>query len=881
MPPKSPSPANAPELFLIDGNSLAYRAFFALPESIGTSDGRPTNAIYGLASMLVKVIDEHRPAGVVVAWDAGMSGREVTYDLYKAQRKPRPDLLREQWPHLMPLVEAFGYTNVKVEGYEADDVIASLTRQAREEGIGVMVVTGDRDAYQLVGPGVRVMSTSRGITETKVYDEDAVVERYGVPPELITDLMGLRGDTSDNIPGVPGIGEKTATQLLQRFGSLERVLASVEEISGAKRKQNLLEHAEDARMSKQLATLQYDIDTGVDLAEAMGSQPDRGALRDFMREFELRAVMERLEEALPEGEAVPGRSVERELAVEVEEGTPTDLGEGPAALAIGDGRWAAAQGERIVAGGSTLDELATAFTGRPLVAHDAKSLGGGRHGLLAAAAREGVELALDHDTLLAAYLLEPQRRTYELTELAADAGIGLAEGAAASAEGDDEAQLALGEEVEAGLDPAEEARLVAALAEAQRPRLAKLELESLLHEVELPLVHVLAAMEREGLKLDAKRLAEVGAGFGERIATLEKEIFELAEEEFTIGSPQQVGRVLFEKLGLSRKRRGKTGFSTDARVLAQIRDEHPIVEKIEQWRELTKLKNTYLDSLPDLIDPDTGRVHTTFNQASTTTGRLSSTNPNLQNIPIRTEIGRPVRACFVAERGARLLSADYSQVELRVLAHVAEEEVLKEIFRAGEDVHAATAAEVFDISREEVDVGQRSKAKMDNFGIVYGLTGFGLADRLNIPRKEGEEFVARYLERFPAVRAFRDGVVERAQEEGYVRTLMGRRRSIPELRSGNPNTRRLGERLAVNTVIQGTAADIIKVAMVRCQSALAGSGGKTRLVLQIHDELLFEGPPGEMDAATELVRREMCAAYQLDPPLEVDIGVGTDWLDAK
>ncbi len=875
-------PADAPELFLIDGNSLAYRAFFALPESIGTSDGRPTNAIYGLASMLVKIIDEHHPAGVVVAWDAGMSGREVTYDLYKAQRKPRPDLLREQWPNLMPLVEAFGYTNVKVEGYEADDVIASLVRQAREQDIDVMVVTGDRDAYQLVAEGVRVMSTSRGITETKVYDREAVVERYGVPPELITDLMGLRGDTSDNIPGIPGIGEKTATQLLQQFGTLEDVLASVDQVSGAKRKQNLVEHADDARMSKQLATLQYDIETGVDLAEAMSSEPNRGALRDFMREFELRAVMERLEEALPDGDAVPGRRVETELEVEVVEGTAEDLGEGPLALAISGERWAAAEAERVLSGSSTLDELAVAVGAKPIVAHDAKSLGGGRHGLLAAAAREGVELSLGHDTMIAAYLLEPQRRTYDLVELGADAGLGLAEGAGPAAEEDeDDGQLSLGEEVEAGLDPAEEARLVAALAESQRPRLEGWGLEPLLREVELPLVHVLAAMEREGLKLDAERLAEVGAGFAERIDLLEKEIYELAEEEFTIGSPQQVGRVLFEKLQLTRKRRGKTGFSTDARVLAQIRDEHPIVEKIESWRELTKLKNTYLDSLPDLIDPATGRVHTTFNQASTTTGRLSSTNPNLQNIPIRTEIGRPVRACFVAEQGARLLSADYSQVELRVLAHVAEEEVLKEIFRAGDDVHAATAAEVFDISRDEVDVGQRSKAKMVNFGIVYGLTGFGLADRLNIPRKEGEEFVARYLERFPAVRAFREQIIEQAQEQGYVTTLMGRRRSIPELRSGNPNTRRLGERLAVNTVIQGTAADIIKVAMVRCQAALGEAGGKTRLVLQIHDELLFEGPPGEMEGAAELVEREMCAAYRLDPPLEVDIGVGKDWLDAK
>ncbi|HXR61496.1 MAG TPA: DNA polymerase I, partial [Solirubrobacterales bacterium] len=709
----------------------------------------------------------------------------------------------------------------------------------------------------------------------------AVEERYGVPPELITDLMGLRGDTSDNIPGVPGIGEKTATQLLQQFGTLEGVLENVDQVSGAKRKQNLVEHAENARLSKQLATLQYDIETGVDLGEAMSSEPDRGALREFMREFELRAVMERLEEALPEGAAVPGRRVETELEVEAVAGTPADLGEGPLALAIAGDRWAAAEAERVLAGSSSLDELALALDGKPFAAHDAKSLGGGRHGLLAAAAHERTQPALDHDTMIAAYLLEPQRRTYDLVELAADAGIGLAEGAAAEKAGEDDGQLALGEELEPGLEPAEEARLVAALAAVQAPRIEQLGLKDLLHNVELPLVGVLAAMEREGLKLDAERLAEVGAGFGERIDTLEREIFELAEEEFTIGSPQQVGRILFEKLELTRKRRGKTGFSTDARVLAQIRDEHPIVEKIESWRELTKLKNTYLDSLPELIDPETGRVHTTFNQASTTTGRLSSTNPNLQNIPIRTDLGRPVRACFVAEQGSQLLSADYSQVELRVLAHVADEKVLKDVFQEGEDVHAATAAEVFEIGRDEVDVGQRSKAKMVNFGIVYGLTGFGLADRLNIPRKEGEEFVARYLERFPAVRAFRERVIERAQEEGFVTTLMGRRRPIPELRSGNPNTRRLGERLAVNTVIQGTAADIIKVAMVNCQRALRETGGKTRLVLQIHDELLFEGPPGEMKAAAELVEREMCAAYPLDPPLEVDIGIGSDWLEAK
>ena len=865
-----------PELFLLDGNSLAYRAFFALPESIATSDGRPTNAIYGFASMLVKLITDHHPAGLVVAWDAGMSGREVTYPEYKAQRSSRPDLLREQWPHLMPLVEAFGYTNVRVEGWEADDVIASLTRQAREEGVEVMVVTGDRDAYQLVEDGVRVMTTSRGITDTKVYDRDGVIERYGVPPELVTDLIGLKGDTSDNIPGVPGIGDKTAAQLLQEYGSLEAVLENVDKISGAKRKENLTNHADDARISKELAKLQFDIETGLEIGEVIAAEPDRGSLREFAREFELRAVMERFDEALGDGAAVPGRRVEHELEVEAREGELTDLAEGPVAMAIDGAEWAASDGEQVVRGTAELDALVAALAGRPLIAHDVKSLGGGNHGLLAAAARDGSRIEIEHDTMLGAYLLDPARRTYELVELAADAGMAVRREEPA---GTEDSQLELGEEAETALGPAEEAKLVSALAAQQRERIAEAGLEGLLREVELPLVEVLAAMEREGVKLDIDRLAEVGMGFAERITTLEQEIYELAGEEFTIGSPQQVGRILFEELGLSRKRRGKTGFSTDARVLAQIRDEHPIVAKIESWRELSKLKSTYLDSLPELVDPDTGRIHTTFNQAATTTGRLSSTNPNLQNIPIRTEIGRPVRACFVAEEGSVLLSADYSQVELRVLAHVADEEVLKAIFAAGDDVHAATAAEVFGISRDEVDVGQRSKAKMVNFGIVYGLTGFGLADRLNIPRGEGEEFVARYLERFPAVRAFREQTIEQAQEDGYVTTLMGRRRRIPELRSRNPNTRRLGERLAVNTVIQGTAADIIKVAMVRSHAATAGI--ETRLVLQIHDELLFEGPPAEMDEAARIVEREMVGAFDLDPALEVDIGVGADWLNAK
>jgi DNA polymerase-1 len=872
---KDPKDAATPgrELFLIDGNSLAYRAFFALPEDIATTDGRPTNAIYGFASMMVKIIVEHQPAAVIVAWDAGWSGREVTYEPYKAQRKPRPDLLQEQWPHMRPLAEAFGFTNIRVEGWEADDVIAALAHRARDEDIPVMIVSGDRDVYQLVDEGIRVMTTSRGITDTRVYDRKGVVERYGVPPELVPDLIGLKGDTSDNIPGVPGIGDKTAAQLLQEYGSLEEVLENIDSISGAKRKQNLTEHAEDARISKQLATLQDDIETDVDLEALMKAPQDRSGLREVAREHELRVVIQRLEEEMPD--AIPEGGVAEEIEVEVSEGGLADLAAGHIAVSVRGGRWAACDGSRVVAGESDdLAALAAELRERPLRAHDAKSLGeAGPAGLLAASQPEGLDL--EHDTMVAAYLIDPARRVYDLPDLAGAEGL-------AAARPDDEGQLALeSPEGEAPADPAAEARLIWEIAERQRGRVEEFGLTRLLTDVEMPLIEVLAAMERVGIRVDGDRLRKISAEMGGKADELQDEIWKLAGHEFTIGSPQQLSSVLFDELGLTKKRRGKTGFSTDARVLAQIRDEHPIVEKVESWRELTKLKNTYLDALPELIDPESSRIHTTFNQVATTTGRLSSTNPNLQNIPIRSELGRPVRAAFVAEPGSRLLSADYNQVELRVLAQVAGEEALREIFASGEDIHAATAAEVLTIEPEKIGPAERSKAKMVNYGIAYGLSAFGLADRLQIDQDEAAAYIDRYFERFPAVKRFIDETIAKAKDEGYVTTLMGRRRRIPELRARQRQTRLLGERLAVNTVIQGTAADIIKLAMIRCHRALAESGMESRLVLQIHDELLFEGPEGEMDAASKLVRKQMCGAFDLDPPLEVDIGIGEDWLAAK
>jgi DNA polymerase I len=870
---KGASPASAAagrRLFLIDGPSLVYRAFFALPESIATSTGVPTNAIFGFASMLVKIVTEHGVCPTVVAWDAGTSGRSELYADYKAQRRSRPDLLKQQWPAMEPLVEAFGYRNVRVEGYEADDVIASLAQQAlaAEPPVPVMIVTGDRDVFQLIdGNGlVKVMATSRGITDTKVYDRQAVIDRYGLPPESIPDFYGLKGDTSDNIPGVPGIGDKTASELLQRFGTLEDVLAHVDDISGPKRKQNLLEHADDARVSKQLATVRRDVDVELDIAEEAVREPDRARVREVFREYELRDPLRRLEEALGDPEiAAPAPAAEVRLSARVRAGSLADVArlghagselcivarasEAPEGALFAEGspwRFAvAAEGEVLAGDCAGSEELVAACGERAVVAHDAKALGLVAPGLV-------------HDTLLGAYLLEPARRGYPFAELCEERG--------------------LATDIEEPV--AADAVLLGALAAWQREQIGERGLEPLMRDIELPLVSVLRDMELLGVRLNLERLAAITERVREEIDTLEREIYLLAGDEFLISSPQQLGEILFEKLGLSRKRRGKTGFSTDARVLQAIRAEHEIVPKIERWRELSTLIKTYLDVLPVLVD-ERSRIHTTFLQAVAQTGRLSSTNPNMQNVPIRTPLGREIRGCFEAEEGNVLISADYSQIELRVLAQAAGERVLMDIFERGEDVHTATASRVFGVEADAIDPGTRSKAKMINYGIVYGLSDYGLADRLNIPREEAKEFIDAYLERFPAVARFMVETVEHAKEAGDVTTLWGRRRQIPELRARNYQVRTLGERLAVNTVIQGTAADIIKLAMVRTHRALAESNLQTRLLLTIHDELLFEGPAHEQDAARALIEREMCAVWEHEPPMGVDIGAGRTWLDAK
>ena len=764
-----------------------------------------------------------------------------------------PDLLREQFPHFRPIVEAFGYSNLEFEGWEADDVIATLATRADEAGIRTCVVSTDRDAFQLCSENVSLMMTPRGVADVHVYTPERVELRYGIRPEQIPDFIGLKGDTSDNIPGIPGIGDKTAGQLVAQYGSLEEVIAHAGELSPA-RSRAITEHADQARASKVLATMRRDLPLDCDPADLVAAPPDRSTLKEIFRRFEFRGLLSRvdtLDAALPAAEI----DVATE-AVGWREGAPEELvlnqRKEELGVALADGRAAVAGSEEVVVVETGARDLARFLQTSAVAAHDAKQLRLGR--------------APADDTMIAAYLVDPGRAGYELDDLAREHGLELVPEPAAE------------EETAALVRRAEEARR---LAPKLRGRLREWGMETLYDDVELPLTAVLADMEDAGIRIDTYRMGEITARLAERVEELEATALELAGEEFQLGSTQQLARILFEKLGLTAGRKGKTGYSTDTRVLRAIRDDHAIVPLVEEWRELTKLLNTYLLPLPELIDERDGRLHTTINQAVAATGRLSTTSPNLQSIPIRTELGRRIRSAFVAADGTRLLSADYSQVELRILAHVSGEPVLREAFARNEDIHAATASQVFGIPQAELARGQRDTAKMVNFGIIYGISSFGLSENLGIPREEAQELIDTYLARLPRVQEFIKRTIAQAAADGYVTTLLGRRRPIPELRASNRQTRSLGERLAVNTVMQGTAADVIKVAMVRIHERLRAEGRAARLVLQVHDELLLEVPEVETSAVRELVRHEMVDAYPLDPALAVEAGVGDTWADAK
>ncbi len=840
------APARDAELFLVDGNNLAYRAYFALPEELATTEGFPTNALLGFTNMLFKLLSDYRPKGVAVAWDTSPVHRKELDPDYKVERRPMPDLLREQFPHFRPIVEAFGYRNLEFEGWEADDVIATLATRADEASVKTCVVSTDRDAFQLCSENVCLMMTPRGVADVHVYTPERVFARYGVTPEQVPDFIGLKGDTSDNIPGVPGIGDKTAGQLVSQYGSVEGVLEHVDDLSPARGK-SLREHAEQARAAKELATMRRDLSLEVEPTQLVLSPPDRSQLKEIFRRFEFRNLLGRVDEL---DEALPAAPVEvTGVGVPWREGDLPDV-RGEAALSVEEDRFALAREGDEVLVGDWSPPLASRVRDAALVVHDAKA----------------ARLEAADDTLLLAYLIEPGRSSYPLDDLAAEYGVELVPEPAA-----DEETAALVRHAAAALR----------LAPQLRARVEERGLAPLYRNVELPLTGVLAAMEDVGVRIDTYRMGEITARLADRIEELEVRAHELAGEEFMLGSTQQVARILFEKLELTAGRRGKTGYSTDSRVLRAIRGEHEIVPVLEEWREYSKLLNTYLGPLPSLISQEDGRLHTTINQAVASTGRLSTSSPNLQAIPIRTELGREIRSAFVAEPGFRLLSADYSQVELRILAHVSGETKLREAFAAGEDIHAATAAEVLGKERSELTKDERNVAKMVNFGIIYGISAFGLSENLDIPREEAQTYIDTYLARFPHVQDFIQRTIEQAERDGYATTLFGRRRPVPELKARNRQTRSFGERLAVNFVMQGTAADVIKAAMVAIHRRLREEGRAARLVLQVHDELLLEVPEVETSAVRDLVREEMCGAYPLDPPLAVDVGVGDDWNEAK
>ena len=845
------APARDCDLFLVDGNNLAYRAFFALPEELATTEGFPTGALLGFTNMLFKLLSDYRPKGVAVAWDTKPVHRareaEAAEVVYKEGRRPMAELLREQFPHFRPIVEAFGYRNLEFEGWEADDVIATLATRADEARVRTCVVSTDRDAFQLVSANVSLMMTPRGVSDVQVYTPERVEARYGIRPDQIPDFIGLKGDTSDNIPGVPGIGDKTAGQLIAQYGSLEEVLAHADGQSPARRK-NLTEFADQARASKGLATMRRDLDLDCDPAELVLAPPDRSELREMFRRYEFRGLLSRVDEL---DEAVPARErIVEGTTVAWREGEAPSPG-GRVGLAVADARLAVAGEDGVVVSPLPAD-LGGLLRDAEVVAHDFKSL-------------PRLTMLPADDTMIAAYLIEPGRSEYLLDDLAAEYDVEAIPEPAAE------------EETAALVRAAEVPRRLAA---RLRERLRERGVEELYDRVELPLTAVLAAMEDAGVKIDTYRMGEITARLADRVEELEARAVELAGEDFLLGSTQQLARILFEKLELTPGRKGKTGYSTDTRVLRSIRADHEIVPVIEEWRELAKLLNTYLVPLPALLGPDL-RLHTHFNQAVAATGRLSTSNPNLQAIPIRTDLGREIRSAFVAEPGHRLISADYSQIELRILAHVSGEPKLREAFARGEDIHRATAAEVLGKDPATLTTGERSIAKMINFGIVYGISAFGLSENLEIPREQAQAYIDAYLARFPMVQDFIQRTIEQTEADGYATSLLGRRRPVPELRARNRQTHGVGERVAVNFVMQGSNADIIKVAMVAIHRRLREEGRGARLVLQVHDELLLEVPDAEVSEVKALVREEMCRAYDLDPPLAVDVGAGDSWADAK
>ncbi len=900
------------KLVAIDGNSLLYRAFFAM-KHLSTTEGVPTNAVYGFAMMLLRLIQEEKPDSIVVAFDAPVKTfRHEEFDGYKAHRKPTPDELKVQGPIARAMVEAFQAQIIEIPGFEADDVVGTIARQSCEAGYDTLIVTGDLDALQLVNDCVKVMTTVKGVTDTVIYDEDAVVARFGIKPSQMADFKALKGDASDNIPGVKGVGDKTAAKLIQQFDTVEAIYDNLDQVADEKLRKKLVDSKDDAILSKRLATIITDVPVMKTIEELRYQGIDSDRLRSLFKELEFRTLLRRL----PEPEAAD--EVKEEVVPLVELGTCSTVETDSEVKALVKklreaGRFAL-RVHTTLGKPSESELLGIAFSTGPhettyvrlgsstkpeatgaLFSYDEeegyssdiqifkdvledesiKKVGHDLKGDFAALKLLGIVMrGLEFDTMVGAYVLNSARSSYSIGDVAFEQlGVELPQ----------INPKAKNKDLEPAIDFTTCAETEAAwhLVPVLRAKIERDGLLGLVEQVEMPLVPVLAEVELRGVAVDTKYLGGLSIHLNDRIRELEHEIYELAGHEFNIGSPKQLQTVLFEERQIPSGKKTKTGYSTDAETLETLALIHPIVAHILEWRELSKLKSTYADALPKLINPRTGRIHTSLNQAVTTTGRLSSSEPNLQNIPIRTEIGREIRKAFIATNDNVLISADYSQIELRIFAHVTDDPELVRAFENDEDIHTATATTLFGVTESEVTSDMRRRAKTVNFAVIYGMSDFGLAKELGISPREAHEYIDRYFGKFPGVRRYAEETVAYARENGFVTTILGRRRYVPEITSGNRNFRQFAERAAVNMPIQGTAADIMKIAMIRVDEAIHRAGLKTEMVLQVHDELVFEAPPEEVARVVPMVKELMENAHPLAVKLISDVKIGKNWAEMQ
>jgi len=883
-----------PTLYLIDGNSYIYRAFYAI-KGLSNASGFPTNAIFGFTNMLLKVLREKKPDYFAIVFDSPVpTERHKAYEAYKAHRPAMPDELKLQIQPIKEIINAFNISNIEIEGYEADDVLGTIAKKAEKEGLDVYIITSDKDINQILSPKIKTYDTMKD----KITEEKDVVERFGVEPSRFPEIIALMGDASDNIPGVHGIGEKTAVSLLKEFGSIDNIIQNHSRIKKPKLKEAISENIENIKLSLKLATIDTNVPLEISIEEFKPKEPDRTKLLDFLRKFEFSSLLR----LIPEGENTFSHdakyiiildkdtfesavaSIKNEVAIDTETTSKLPM------IAELVGISFSIEPEK-----AYYIPLAHSYPGMPkqlskeyvlgklkmiLENPEIKKTGHNIKYDLIVLKNEIINLkGIAFDTMLASYLLNPNKTNHNLED------VSMTYLSIKKLSFNDITDKGKKNFREVSIEDAtkysgEDAAVTLKLKYILETEIEKEGLAKLFCDIEMPLIEVLADIEIAGIKIDLPLMEGFSKELEKELAGIEKRIYFLAGEEFNINSPKQLQEILFEKLGLRTLKKTKTGFSTDVGVLEELALEHEFPKEILEHRTLSKLKNTYVDTLPKLVNPHTGRLHTSFNQTVTATGRLSSSDPNLQNIPIRGEWGKRIREAFIADEGHLLLSSDYSQIELRVLAHLSQDEGFIEIFKSDGDIHTRTACELFGITPENVTSEMRRRAKTVNFGIVYGISPYGLSQQLGIHPEKAKFYIDTYFMRHSGVKNYINTKINKAAETGYVSTIFQRKRAIPELKSTNKNIRQLGERLAMNTPIQGSAADIIKIAMINIWRRLKKEGLRTKMLLQVHDELLFEVPIKEKDKVQSLVREEMENAVKLDVPLKVDIGVGKNWSEA-